>query len=447
MCNDFARSMAITLFPMNALSGEPDVLASLLAAPGAAMLDGWGGGSAWRTILPWPEEIVELRWGASENWLEQLRGLDESTPRLEVQIPVPFSGGWLGYVAYDLGARLHDVPRYDRDAVEHPFFFAKHRRAILISDDGTTFLCCEDSEIERARKDLDVLLRRKPKQHATDSGGDLVAGIDASDYRRRVELIRALIRDGEVYQVNLTRSFRITGTVDPLELHLALLGDEPPHCSAFMNCGSWSVASASPETFLTFDRRTGVATSRPIKGTLRRTSSPAKDHARLLGSRKDAAEHLMIVDLVRNDLGKVAPPGNVRVTGFRSVLELRHVLHLESEIDARGLEDVPFDLLFSSLFPAGSITGAPKHAAVKAIRELEPESRGVYTGAIGFFDQSGRSEWSVAIRTAVVSPFEARYHAGGGVVWESDAAAEEEETLDKARAFLLFHEASKRPSW
>ena len=145
----------------------------------------------------------------------------------------------------------------------------------------------------------------------------------------------------------------------------------------------------------------------------------------------------MIVDLVRNDLGKVAPPGRVSVPHYLTVRTIPHLHHLESTVRADGLGDTTVAQLFDALFPGGSITGAPKRAAVAAIREIEPCARGVYTGAIGFVGVNGVSEFSVAIRTAVITGEETRYHAGGGIVWDSDARAEDDESRAKSVGFFL----------
>ena len=187
---------------------------------------------------------------------------------------------------------------------------------------------------------------------------------------------------------------------------------------------------------LRFDRNTGIAESRPIKGTVRRGDATAINA--LLASEKDASEHLMIVDVVRNDFGKIAPPGAVSVPAFRTVQTLEHVHHLESTVRATGLRDRSLTDVLAALAPAASITGAPKRAAVQMIRDTEPVPRGVYCGAIGFIDFRGHAELSVAIRTAVATEDEVRYHAGGGIVWDSDAAAEDDETRAKSMAFLRF---------
>jgi anthranilate/para-aminobenzoate synthase component I len=219
-------------------------------------------------------------------------------------------------------------------------------------------------------------------------------------------------------------------------LYRALTAPRPPRSSAFLRGDGWTIASASPEVLLRFDRNRGVAESRPIKGTVRRGKSGAV--AALLASEKDASEHLMIVDVVRNDFGKIAPPGAVSVPEFRTVRSLEHVHHLESTVRATGLQDCSLADVLAALSPAASITGAPKRAAVQMIRELEPVPRGVYCGSIGYLDFRGHSELSVAIRTAVATDDEVRYHAGGGIVWDSDAAAEDDETRAKSAAFLRF---------
>jgi para-aminobenzoate synthetase component 1 len=189
---------------------------------------------------------------------------------------------------------------------------------------------------------------------------------------------------------------------------------------------------------LRFDRNTGVAESRPIKGTVRRHADDDAAISSLVSSEKDASEHLMIVDVVRNDFGKIAPPGAVSVPEFRTVQTLEHVHHLESTVRATGLEGRTLSEVLAALSPAASITGAPKRAAVKMIRDVEPVPRGVYCGSIGYIDFRGHAELSVAIRTAVATDRDVRYHAGGGIVWDSNAAAEDDETRAKSAAFLRF---------
>jgi para-aminobenzoate synthetase component 1 len=377
--------------------------------PGAALLEGWSDAAPWRILLPWPEETRTLPWDRACEWKAFLDGLTLEASAVEHD--APFVSGWVGFISYEaMACEEAAVPRANRPA-EPAAFFALHRRALYLDDS------------------IDYVPAHAAPGVVRDS-------FENGAYGRAVDRIRGAIRDGDVYQVNLTRSFTVTGRRNPGELYRALTAPHPPRSSAFIRGDGWSIASASPEVLLRFDRNTGVAESRPIKGTMRRGDASAVDA--LLTSEKDASEHLMIVDVVRNDFGKIAPPGAVSVPAFRTVQTLEHVHHLESTVRATGLQDRSLTDVLAALSPAASITGAPKRAAVQMIRDAEPVPRGVYCGAIGFIDFRGHAELSVAIRTAVATDDEVRYHAGGGIVWDSDAAAEDDETRAKSMAFLKF---------
>ena len=449
--------MPLELVPIASLKLNRETLRSFVHKRGAAFLEGWSEDAPWKIVLPWPEEVLELAWSRTAHWLQTLASLSSSTLSSSTNdcgsiSGSPFRSGWVGFVSYELGAELEDARPRECDPIEPPFFFARHERAILVDPRGRHFLCVSSELLEESLRELAAMAaeaERRAIETATtpvSARHTIRTSLDATDYESRVSEIRESIANGDVYQVNLTRSFTIDAALDPFHLYFALTGATtgaltgamPPRCSALIHGGDWTVASASPEVFLTYDALNGRASSRPIKGTIERTGDDAGDRARLLTSAKDAAEHLMIVDLVRNDFGKIAPAGNVSVPLFREVLELERLLHLESTVEVSGISEVPFEKLFSALFPAGSITGAPKRAAVRQIRELEPAPRGIYSGTIGFFDRGGVSQWSVAIRTAVVSARETRYHAGGGIVWESVPSLEENESRAKAAQFLSY---------
>jgi anthranilate/para-aminobenzoate synthase component I len=381
-----------------------------LAHPGAALLEGWSDDAMRRILLPHPVETRVLPWERAHEWRQFLDSLEMFEGE----------GGWVGYVSYEaMACEESAIPR-DDPPPEPAAFFALH----------TSF------ETPLVQPSATFSPLRKGEGLTID---DSFAG----RYARAVHRIRDAIRDGEVYQVNLTRSFTLHERCDPAELYRTLTGAQPPRCSAFLRGDGWAIASASPEVLLRFDRKAGVAESRPIKGTIRRNGDDASAIAALLASEKDASEHLMIVDVVRNDFGKIAPAGAVSVPAFRTVRTLEHVHHLESTVRAEGLHDRTISEVLGALAPAASITGAPKRAAVQMIRELEPVPRGVYCGTIGFIDFHGRSEWSVAIRTAVATDDAVRYHAGGGIVWDSEAAAEDDETRAKSMAFLQFAGATR----
>ena len=395
--------------------------------PGAAMFEG-----VWRTLLPWPEETIET---AADDWKHAIAEMERDVPPDAIASDAPFLGGWAGFITYEAMATEEAARPRDAQPPEPPLFFARHRAGIVIDPRGHAFLFAPDGEEHRYLQRLQEHTPQ-PRNPATPqpSVNDSLAG-DA--YKHAVEAIRTAIRDGEVYQVNLTRSFTVDGMYDAALLYRTLTGTRPPRSAAFVRAPHCTIASASPEVLLDFDRVTGVAETRPIKGTIRRGGDDASEIAALIGSDKDAAEHLMIVDVSRNDLGKVAPPGAVSVPEFRAVRTLEYVHHLESTVRATGLGDRSAADILAALSPAASITGAPKRAAVAMIRELEPVPRGVYCGAIGFIG-ARRVEMSVAIRTAVATAESVRYHAGGGIVWDSDASAEDDECRAKAAPFMRF---------
>jgi len=259
------------------------------------------------------------------------------------------------------------------------------------------------------------------------------------DYESAVGRIRDYIAAGDVYQVNLAQRFRCSFTGAPLELYRRLRARSPAPFGTYLALGDMTVASISPERFLRLDPATRAAEARPIKGTRPRGVTPAEDAAlaeALAASEKDRAENVMIVDLLRNDLGKVCRPGSIVVPELYALESHATVHHLVSTV-AGVLADGAdaFDLLRAA-FPGGSITGAPKIRAMEIIAELERAPRGVYCGAIGYVSATGAMDLNIPIRTVVLQSGVASFHAGAGIVWDSDPAAEYDETLAKARALI-----------
>ena len=259
-----------------------------------------------------------------------------------------------------------------------------------------------------------------------------------ADYVRAVESAKAFICAGDIYQVNLSRRLDLP-TPAPAELRrlfakLARRAGAP--FSAYLEEQERTVLSASPECFLRVDGNR-IETC-PIKGTRPRGRTPEEDgilRLELEASAKDRAEHVMIVDLERSDLGRVCQTGSVRVTRFCETRSFSDVHHIVSSIEGRLRDANDWPALLEATFPGGSITGAPKLRAMEIIAELEAVARGIYTGAIGVFDSAGAIDLSIAIRTAVASDGELRLHLGGGIVADSDPEQELRETRDKGRAF------------
>lgn len=251
--------------------------------------------------------------------------------------------------------------------------------------------------------------------------------------RRALEYIRA----GDIYQVNLSQRFEAPCPEDPFDVYLRLRSLSPAPFAAFLRFPDSAVLSSSPERLLRYTPEDRRIETRPIKGTRPRGQTPEEDEEQrreLVASEKDRAENVMIVDLERNDLGRVAEIGSVRVTGLFEAETYATVHHLVSTVEARLAEGRDAVDLLRAAFPGGSITGAPKIRSMEIIDELEPVARGVYTGGIGYIRPDGEMDLNIAIRTVVVKDRRAYFSVGGGIVADSDPAAEYHETLDKGAA-------------
>jgi para-aminobenzoate synthetase/4-amino-4-deoxychorismate lyase len=261
--------------------------------------------------------------------------------------------------------------------------------------------------------------------------------VDASrtEYDDAIRHIRNAIAAGAVYQVNHTLRFRAPCTVDPAALHDALVGGRHGRYHALIDTPDWALVSASPELF--FDVHDGIITTRPMKGTARRGRWDTEDAAaaaHLAESAKDRAENLMIVDLLRNDLGRIARFGSVHVSNMFAIETYPTVHQMTSTITAALRDDIDLDDIFAAAFPCGSVTGAPKIAAMQHIAGLEHSARGAYCGAIGVLRPDGTATFNVGIRTLVIEKESgtAVYGAGGGITWDSIADAEYDEVIAKA---------------
>jgi para-aminobenzoate synthetase/4-amino-4-deoxychorismate lyase len=259
--------------------------------------------------------------------------------------------------------------------------------------------------------------------------------IEQRDYEERFQRIRAYLAQGDVYQVNYTFRLRAEFSGDPWNHFVTLAGGgAPPPYAAFINTGDWSVLSASPEMF--FERNGNRIVSRPMKGTIPRAELPADDEAArqwLAQSEKDRAENLMIVDMVRNDLGRISLPGSVRVPTLFQIEPHATVWQMTSTVEATS--SASFPEILQAAFPPASVTGAPKKRALEIIAELEDTPRRLYTGTIGYLAPGGKAQFNVAIRTMLVqqSTGLAEYGVGSGIVWDSRCEDEWNECFAKAR--------------
>lgn len=277
------------------------------------------------------------------------------------------------------------------------------------------------------------------------AGFDFRSGLERSSYEAGVEAVRDAIARGEIYQANLTRRLETPFRGDPWPVFRRLRTGDPSLFAAYLDLGESPVTgaprailSASPEPFLSVTHDGRVATD-PIKGTRPRGRDRDSDRAlarELLASAKDRAENVMIVDVVRNDLGRVCLPGTVRVPRLCRLERTAAVQHLVSTVTGRLAPAMDSFHLLAATFPGGSITGAPKIRAMQLLEAMEPVRRGPYTGAAGWIGADGAMQTSILIRTLVADGARLTLHVGGGITWRSDPSAEWDETVDKARGPL-----------
>lgn len=366
------------------------------------------------------------------------------------RVPAPadlpgFPGGAVGYFSYDLGRQIERLPERAADDLHLPDIHLAFYDLILAVDQesGAVSLItgapdgreaeapAKASRWARALKQAPAAL---PQQGAPPQAGPVRSSLTREQYLKVVRRALAYIGDGDIYQVNLAQRFTCPYPGNGWQLYQRLRAVNPAPFAAFLEMGSWQVVSGSPERLITV---TGERIeTRPIKGTRPRGRSEQEDQqqaAELLASEKDAAELLMIVDLQRNDLGRVCRYGSVCVPDLRRLEATPNVWHTVATVEGRLRPGVGAAEILRATFPGGSITGAPKVRAMEIIEELEPVRRGVYTGAIGYIGLDGRIDLNIAIRTAVVRDGSAHFHAGGGIVADSDPALEWAESIAKGR--------------
>ncbi len=357
----------------------------------------------------------------------------------------PFLGGWIGYFAYDLGRSFERLPSRARRTSDLPDFHFERYSLIAIVEETTgraEIVATDDRDegpsLVQARVDALRRILQKPFESSPGSRlrSPIVSNFTRDHYMETVERALDYIRAGDIFQVNLSQRFEAEGRFEPLDLYRRLSARSPAPYSALLPVGMDSfVISASPELF--YETRGDQIVTRPIKGTRPRGITSAEDLAfveELRSSAKDHAELTMIVDLERNDLGRFCEYGSVKVTEPGRVETFAQVHHRVATVEGRIRAGIGRIDVLRAMFPGGSITGAPKIRSMEIIDELEPTRRGVYTGAIGYFDDSGNSAFNIAIRTMILEGGRVSFQVGGGIVADSKPEAEYEETLHKGRA-------------
>ena len=469
-----AGAVRLEPFPEVAATRPIDVAEAFRGLPGLALLESArpGRNARWTYLTADPVAVLAEPAAGRDPFAvarRLLARLDGGHPARTAAAPdaPPFLGGLVGYVAYELGDSIERLPPPPADDQGLPLLRLALHDWVIAWDRRTggawlagRALDGDQRRLERRLAEVRGRLRR-PIQAGRgaavadpDPALDFTSSLDRRAYEAGVEAVRGWIARGDLYQANLTRRLTTSFDDDPWPLYRRLRTGDPSLFSAYLDLGEGApdhdsalgsaparpraILSASPEPFLAVSA-SGVVSADPIKGTRPRGRTRDTDRAlacELLASAKDRAENVMIVDVLRNDLGRVSVPGTVRVPRLCRLERTAAVQHLVSTITGRlapGRD--AFDLLRAS-FPGGSITGAPKIRAMELLRELEPTRRGPYTGALGWIGPDGAMATSILIRTFVADGMRLSLHVGGGITWQSDPAAEWDETVAKARGPL-----------
>ncbi len=387
-----------------------------------------------------------------------------NSPKIE-GLP-PLTGGLVGFMAYDVVRRLEKLPNLSRKDLPLPelSFMLTSDLAVLDHSDGTVTLIANainwdgsDARIDEAFAACNERLDRMQHDLATALVGD-VARIDnhappifastiaPEDFKSKILEVKEEILAGEAFQIVLSQRFSIECTADALDVYRMLrLNNPSPYMYLFRFNDGIDVVGSSPEALIKVNGRDVMI--HPIAGTRKRSASPEEDHRlaeELLADPKERAEHLMLVDLGRNDLGRVCQPGSVEVIDFMHIERYSHVMHIVSTVTGvLDSKSSAVDALFS-VFPAGTLSGAPKPRAMEIIERLEPTRRGLYGGIVGYLDFTGNIDTCIAIRTALIHNGTAYVQAGAGVVADSDPESENQECYNKAAAVLRAIDSANR---
>jgi anthranilate synthase component 1 len=448
------------------------------ADPYAYLLESVEGGERWGrySFISWaPKQIFESRGGSfavyrpgeKPVWEKTRDPLTELKRRMAAFTPVPveglprFWGGAVGYVSYDMVRFFEKLPNKPADTLDLPdalfmltdrivvFDHLAHSVKIVICAD-----CREKGGIEqayrRAVREIDAIVARlrrplAPRRRATPARGKTKSNLAPETYGKMIETAREHIRAGDIVQVVLSQRFSRRTSASPLDIYRALRLLNPSPYMYFYKMGNYDIVGSSPEILVRKEDR--FVETRPIAGTRPRGGSEARDQElerELLADPKERAEHIMLVDLGRNDLARVSEAASVAVPKLMTIERYSHVMHIVSSVTGKLRPGMDSFEVFRACFPAGTVSGAPKVRAMEIIDDLEPTVRGPYAGAVGYFSYTGNMDMAITIRTIILKDGTAYCQSGAGIVADSVAASEYQESKNKAAALFAAIDAAEK---
>jgi anthranilate synthase component 1 len=403
-------------------------------------------------------EPYRVMTGDAKNGDDPLPSIAAEISRYKI-IPIEglprFCGGAVGYASYETATRFEKLPSPENDILNVPESLFMFVDTMLVYDHVTHMikvisLARLDKDIDRAYQDavkkIDDMVNRLnqplPSQDSkrpdmTVSDDDITSNFHRKDFEKSVSKVKDYITEGEAIQVVISQRLSRPTSATPFEIYRALRTINPSPYMYFLDLKDFHIIGASPEVLVRVED--DIVTTRPLAGTRPRGTSPAHDKAleeELTADEKERAEHIMLVDLGRNDIGRVSEPGTVQVSELMEVEKYSHVMHIVSNVQGKLRGELTAFDAFKACFPAGTVSGAPKIRAMQIIAEMEPDKRGPYAGAVGYFSFSGNMDMAITIRTIVMQQEKVYVQAGCGIVYDSVPEKEYEETMNKARAML-----------
>lgn len=401
-------------------------------------------------LIKHPDNTVTLdgRACASSVFLDELDLAWEKDAENSDQISeLPFSGGWFVYLGYELTREIEPTIHLNKNNQDLPDAFAVRIPAAIIYDHthNQTHIIVEDI-FKKLSSDIKSVLEKAGQQ--TRQQSDKLKHVLINDvaeekpefYLDSVGKILDYIRDGDVFQVNLSRQWKaeLKNNIIDVDVYRKLRTANPAPFSAMVKFNQTAIVSSSPERLFCTDSR--MIETRPIAGTRPRGQTPSNDEklqSELISNHKERAEHIMLIDLERNDLGRICEPGTIHVDEFMALESYAHVHHIVSNVSGELKQDITPGQIIKAVFPGGTITGCPKVRCMEIIAELEQAPRGAYTGSLGFLNHNGDMDMNILIRTLTIHNKQVTFRAGAGIVTDSIAENELDETRAKAKGIIM----------
>jgi anthranilate synthase component 1 len=400
-------------------------------------------------LFAFPEDSLRVEYDGVENFTTEFDlWFAEEKQHSSIKTHLPFSGGWFVYLGYELGSQVEPTLELPIDAFHLPIAIATRVKSAIIYDHKLSeywFVTEETDEKKWRQVEQDVasiILSSKTKP-LPSVAIKLFEDLPES-YLNDVERIAEYIKAGDVFQVNLSRAWhgKFHRDITAIDIYQYLRITNPAPFSALVHYADFSIISSSPERLVRVTN--GIIEARPIAGTRPRSKNPVDDQnllKELINHPKERAEHIMLIDLVRNDLGRVSTVGSVEVDELMVIESYEHVHHIVSNIKGILRADITPGDVINAVFPGGTITGCPKVRCMEIIAELEKIGRGSYTGSVGYINHSGDLDFNILIRTMVMKGKELSFRTGAGIVYDSIPNKEVEETRHKAKGLLKVFES------